>query len=287
MLIDARVVVVKVGSDPIDTAKVNAIQIAFHRKRIPHIVPHINFKFYCFTDDPTGLDTEFGMEIIPLTRKDYITDPEFYKCEILNNTDWDDDQVILLDINTTFQDLCQKAFVDRCPLKGQVSELPEHIKFTAEEIFDIRENNLPFVVCGAKWWDNNKPFSTAFINFNGGDLGHVRRIFEENPAKAQETDFETFFINTFKGKYVHLEAGSIGPYIVGSPADTDATFTPLWDEHVRPLFPEQWNGQGGDMDDKYIYAEHEWKTVNKQTKILQFTNNDNPFKDLFARTWLL
>lgn len=293
MFLPLSIVIVKVGSDPADTYRVNQIQERLLRLRVNKIVPHLGVKIYCYTDDPTGLDTQFGLEIIPLTLRDNITDPEFYKLDLMGadvphedfqKVDRNEGQIVILDINAVPLTGCQKYFIDRVPLPGSLEEDGVSLPLTDEQTLLVKNNKLPFLKTAHQWWENNK-VSTAFLAFNNTDPISLLNTFNENPELHQQNSLSDFIDAQESVMKIYMTPGLLSYWKLNDIEYNEKTGTALWDEHIRPLFPNSFLGAThDDPDDKFCYADHEWKTLNRHCKIL-LTEPGDLREDLYLRLW--
>jgi hypothetical protein len=104
-----NVVLVKTTHDQDSIDKVNAIQKLLLRHRVDVILPFMNLNVICYTDNAEGLETNFGMTVMPLTKRDDIVNDEFYKLDLFKNGDWSsEDMIVINDINFLPLELCQK-----------------------------------------------------------------------------------------------------------------------------------------------------------------------------------
>ena len=72
-----NIVIVKTQHDQDSIDKVNAIQRNILHHRVDVILPFLNVNIICYTDNAEGLETNFGMSILPLTKRDNIINDEF------------------------------------------------------------------------------------------------------------------------------------------------------------------------------------------------------------------
>jgi len=284
--VPCNIFIVKTGNNPIDVAKVNAIQMSLIRQRVAHMVPHIKVQLHCYTDDPTGLETQFGMNIMPLTLRDNVTNSEFYKLDLFNLEDLEESQNIIVDINAIPLEMCQMFFIDRMPEKGDVSELPKNIELDTETKVRVVEEKLAFLGLQKSWWLEGEPYNSALIKYNGYDAKSLYETFNQNPETAQTTSLAEFIVANWKGLFVSLEPGKLAPFQVGD-NEANKQFTNTWDEKVRCYFPDAFEGMGGDPDDKFVYYVHEWKTYNKHLRFFLLEGDEDPRNDLFLRSWVL
>lgn len=141
-----NIVIVKTQHDQDSIDKVNAIQRNLLHHRVDVILPFLKVNIICYTDNAEGLETNFGMTILPLEKRDDITNDEFYKLDLFRHDKWtSEDMVVINDINLIPTELCQKYYIERMPPKGEIADLPSHIKLTADQLVSIRDNVSPYL----------------------------------------------------------------------------------------------------------------------------------------------
>lgn len=280
---------VKAGdSDPHAAEKINHIHLVLRRHRVDELIPQMVTNFYVYTDDPTGLDTDFGLQILPLELRDNITDPEFYKLDLMDMREFDSQQNVVIDTSLIPLELCQQDIISSCPHTGEAHELPayEIMNLTTENKLDIVDNNLPFLQAIKEYW-NNDALSTSFLKWYGNDIRELKSKHLENP---EYTGTLAEFITEYFTGYIYApKIGFVAPYHINNEDANDA-FTPdVWDPIVRePHFPREFDGMGGEPDDKVFYFSHEWKRINRHVKFLQIEPSETPFfRDFYLRKWVL
>lgn len=284
-----HVVVVKTQHDQESIDKVNAIQRNLLHHRVDCILPFIHLNLWVYTDNAEGLETNFGMKVMPLEKRDDITNDEFYKLDLFRQDQWSsEDIVVIQDINLIPMELCQKYYIERMPMKGEISDLPSHIKLTAEQMVDIRDNKRPYLGVTQNWWEDEPSISTDLLRFNGNDCMMLRK--ETYTPEEQEKGLAQYITDNYTGMKVAPPPGNIAPWTIGNDAE-NKKLNDVWDEKVLPLFPGIWEGAPGTegielMESAFVYFDHEWKRLNAHCRFLK-VNGEGLRNDLYLRLWVL
>lgn len=284
-----HVVVVKTQHDQDSIDKVNAIQKNLLRHRVDQIIPFINFHFHCYTDNPEGLETNFGMQILPLTKRDDITNDEFYKLDLFRQDNWTaEDMIVVQDINLIPLEMCQKFYIERIPLRGEISELPDHIKLTAEDIVEIRDNKLPYLGLTQSWWEDTPQITGDLLRFNGNECMHLRK--DTYTPEEQNAGLGVYIETNLKGKKLGIPPGNTALWVLND-NDVNKEFNKTWDDKVLPLFPGIFDGPPNEeginaMESAFVYFDHEWKRINGHCRFLS-VKGEGLRQDLYLRLWVL
>jgi hypothetical protein len=285
--LDLNIFLVKTGSNPIDTEKVNIIQMLLHKHRIAHLIPHLDVHVYCYTDDSTGIETDFGIKILPLTLRDNITNPDFYLLDLLDDDRFDNAQNCYMDLNLMPLELCQTDIISACPQRGEAHELPPYITLDAETKLKIVSENLPILYMTNDWWLDEPKNTTHMIKWYGNEVRALKSKFNESPELAQLTSLAEFIDTQFKGFIYNPKLGFFAPFAINNQQVNEDFTEKYWDTKVRVFFPTLFDGIGGDADDRFVYYDHEWKTINRHVKFLVAQGEESPNRDLFLRSWVI
>lgn len=284
-----NIVIVKTQHDQDSIDKVNAIQRNLLHHRVDVILPFLKVNIICYTDNAEGLETNFGMTILPLEKRDDITNDEFYKLDLFRHDKWtSEDMVVINDINLIPTELCQKYYIERMPPKGEIADLPSHIKLTADQLVSIRDNVSPYLGLTQDWWEETPSITTDLLRFNGNDCMSLRK--ETYTPEEQEKGLGAYIKENFKGMKVAPPPGVIAPWTLGDNAKNEK-LNDVWDEKVLPYFPGIWEGAPGAegvelMESAFVYFDHEWKRINAHCRFLK-VNGDGLKSDLYLRLWVL
>lgn len=284
-----NIVIVKTQHDQDSIDKVNAIQRNLLHHRVDVILPFLKVNIICYTDNAEGLETNFGMTILPLEKRDDITNDEFYKLDLFRNDKWtSEDMIVINDINLIPTELCQKYYIERMPPKGEIADLPSHIKLTADQLVSIRDNVSPYLGLTQDWWEETPSITTDLLRFNGNDCMSLRK--ETYTPEEQEKGLGAYIKENFTGMKVAPPPGVIAPWTLSDNAENEK-LNDVWDEKVLPYFPGIWEGAPGAegvelMESAFVYFDHEWKRINAHCRFLK-VNGDGLKSDLYLRLWVL
>lgn len=284
-----NIVIVKTQHDQDSIDKVNAIQRNLLHHRVDVILPFLKVNILCYTDNAEGLETNFGMTILPLEKRDDITNDEFYKLDLFRHDQWtSEDMIVINDINLIPTELCQKYYIERMPPKGEIADLPSHIKLTADQLVSIRDNVSPYLGLTQDWWEETPSITTDLLRFNGNDCMSLRK--ETYTPEEQKKGLGEYIKENFNGMKVAPPPGVIAPWTLSDNAENEK-LNDVWDKKVLPYFPGIWEGAPGAegvelMESAFVYFDHEWKRINAHCRFLK-VNGDGLKSDLYLRLWVL
>ena len=284
-----NIVIVKTQHDQDSIDKVNAIQRNLLHHRVDVILPFLKVNILCYTDNAEGLETNFGMTILPLEKRDDITNDEFYKLDLFRHDQWtSEDMIVINDINLIPTELCQKYYIERMPPKGEIADLPSHIKLTADQLVSIRDNVSPYLGLTQDWWEETPSITTDLLRFNGNDCMSLRK--ETYTPEEQKKGLGEYIKENFNGMKVAPPPGVIAPWTLSDNAE-NGKLNDVWDKKVLPYFPGIWEGAPGAegvelMESAFVYFDHEWKRINAHCRFLK-VNGDGLKSDLYLRLWVL
>ena len=287
-----ELVCIKTKDNGVTTEDINRFKLSLDRVRVLRDVGFQNCRLNVLTDDKTGLDED--IRVIPYLGNDKITNPKFIPLELHNYDDFfgAGTKTMYFDANIIARDLAGGFCFDGIPDRGTTHETT--FKFTAEEIANIQDNNLPFIHLTEKWWDTEHTYSDCYFGFVAGDTRDVYRKFMTDPEGYQEKydNFADFYENEFEGFVLPVTKGTFGGYYVGDVTKNKAV-NDLYEEVVRPDFESNtsnWRGMGGEPEAKFIEFNHEYRDITKQCSFLVLErgeDNIDPFTDRYLHLWVL
>lgn len=292
-----ELVVVKTKDNGVTTEDVNRFKLSLERMRVLRDLGMQLCRLNIITDDKEGIDTDEFTRIIPYLGNEKITNPKFHELEVHNYDDFfgGGTKVMYFDTNFVARDLISAFCFDGIPDRGTTHESSH--QFTAEEITNITENNLPFLQLGNNWTaleDNAPKYFAGFTGFVAGDTRDLYRKFMQDPEGYQEkysTPVE-FYEHEFDGFILPVIDGTIGEYHVGDVAK-NKKINDKYEDIVRPQFesnPNLWRGMGGEPEAKFIEFNHEYRDITKQCSLLYLNrgeDNKDPFTDRYLHLWVL
>lgn len=286
-----ELVVIKTEDNGITSDMVNRLELSLSRERSLINDGFRMARLNILTDDKTGIKKTENIRFLPYEGNDKITNPDFLRILPhggLDETISEMTKTIVLDGNIIARNLITSFLMDGIPDKGTCNE--GNFPFTNEQRDDIRDNNLTCVDQGHNWWKSDSPtvFTSAYMGFNQTETKYMYDLFMENSVAIQEkyNTFQEWWEDTFDGFTTHPKVGLIGGYAINE-EDVNLTYNKRYEEVVRPTFPENWRGIGGDESAKYIHLDHEYRTITKQTSILILEGEDDPSTDRYLELWIL
>ena len=100
----------------------------------------------------------------------------------------------------------------------------------------------------------------------GDHQDFVSKMFDKDIISKYET-FAHFIEGEYEEFLLPMQPGVVGKYFVGDRERND-NLNEMWEKNVRPSFPAQWRGIGGDEESQYIHWEHDYRDMSKQTSLL-------------------
>ena len=285
-----NIVTVKLGSDPRDTQKVNDIALAFHRLNYFKMGAE-RLRYWCYTDDPTGLELDLGIEIWDLElRQDEverrpILNPDYYKLDCFSNEGFDAFQkTSIWDINLLPMEMSQTIVIQGMPEKGDVNEAMSVLDLPLEVLKEIKKNKMSYLRLVNNWWDDARKFETWYIEVNGNDCKQL--VEDHRPEDPHNFDLAEYISQHHDGIVLPTSPGIFSPYYANNEA-MNKGLNPLWEKNVKIYFPEKWEGMSGEQEDDLYSFGHEWKAINHQVKFLYIDEGDEDRNtDLFLRMWV-
>jgi len=294
-----NIVTVKIGDDPREAKKCNDIMLHFLKLKLPEITQGNNLiRYFVYTDYPNdpNLDTDLGIIPIPLEIKDGITNPDYYKLDMFDNKLENDagrildDKCILWDIDLMPRDMSQSLMINGMPLDGEIDDSLLQGNIDTDLIKQIRENRYTSIRMSSNWHTEGVDFNPWYVEFQNWDSRNLAQDKDKLIEDPNDFDFCQYILDNHKGIVLATAPGVFSPFYVEN-QEKNEELNDKWDTDVKKYFPEQWEGEGGDVDDTLYYYEHEWKRINAQSKFLYLDEgpkgeNLNRYNDLFLRLWV-
>jgi len=287
-----EVITIKTDGLGVTAEDVNRLKLSLDRQRSLSNDGMTIARLSVFTDDATGIDA--GIRIIPLMKDAEIIHDEWYKLLL-----WDGDmkglsdhtKCTILDAQIVASDMCTSVIYEGLPSAGTTTEC--NFSFTDEETKWITENNTSFLYQERNWMEEGT--TTHFPHFTGfvqGDCKYLIEDFLADKAGVQAkygNNVQQYIedkIAEHNGMIINTGHGMVGTYKINDELGNMA-LNQLWETNVRPSFPDEWRGLGGDMQAKFIEFEHEYRTITKQTSFLYLDGDDDPQTDRYLQLWVL
>ena len=287
-----ELVVFKTEDNGVTSEQVNQLKLSLDREKA--LINGEGFqmaRLNVVTDDKTGITLGEGMRVIPFLGNDKITNPSFNKILAHNGLDdmlGEKSKTIVLEGNIIARNLITTFICDGIPDKGTIGETK--YVFSKEERDNIMDNNLSCTDQALLWWkeDTTSVFAPQYMGFVQGDTKDMYDLFMENSVEIQEkyNTFQEWWEDTFTGFTIPTPLGLVGGYAINNEQLNNKT-NKLYEDVVRPTFPDNWRGIGGDESAKYIEIGHEYRDITKQTSLLILEGEEDPFTDRYLHLWIL
>jgi len=287
-----EVITVKTEGLGITSEDVNRLKLSLDRQRTLDNDGMSVARLSCYTDDATGLDE--GIRVIPLMKDADIIHDEWYKVLL-----WDGDmkglreesKCTIVDARVVARNMCTSVVYEGLPHKGTTDEC--NFTFTTEETESIKANDTSFFYQERNWMeDGDTQYFPHFIGFVQGNGKYIVDNFVADKAGIQAkygTNVQQYIedqIAENHGMILNTMHGMIGQYHINDEF-ANLEINQKWETNVRPSYPEDWRGQGGDMDAKFISYDHEYRTITQQCSFVHLKGTDNPVSDRYLQLWVL
>lgn len=238
-----------------------------------------------YEDDP-AVETPVKFLFV---KSDEVPHPSFHQRHVWKNDLFgSQDKTMFIDANTIPMGLCHSILFSSLPDKGD----PSHSSYALndEQKAEIIDNNYASI-SGQLDWTNTESTTLMpyFYQFVYGEHSEfVAKMFDDEVISKYGT-FMEFLDEEYSEFVIPMEPGIIGKYYVRDRAKNDL-LNDAWEENVRPHFPENWRGIGGEEESKYINHNHDYRDWSRQCSLvyLDTGENDTPAEnDYWLRMRLL
>ena len=215
----------------------------------------------------------------------------FHQREIFKNTLFGShDKTMFIDANVMPRGLMHSILFSSLPEKGDPAHTTYELAEDQKE--KIKENNWATLNMPLDWTETESTmFQTSFYQHIYGDhADFVQKMFDKDIISKYET-FAHFIEGEYEEFLLPMQPGVVGKYFVGDRERND-NLNEMWEKNVRPSFPAQWRGIGGDEDSQYIHWEHDYRDMSKQTSLLYLDRGASgdlvdPNSDYWLKLWIL
>lgn len=215
----------------------------------------------------------------------------FHQREIFKNTLFGShDKTMFIDANVMPRGLMHSILFSSLPEKGDPSHTTYELAEDQKE--KIKENNWATLNIPLDWTETEQTmFQTSFYQHIYNDHpDFVEKMFDKDIISKYET-FAHFIEGEYEEFLLPMQPGVVGKYFVGD-KDRNDDLNKAWEKNVRPSFPAQWRGMGGDEDASYIHWEHDYRDMTKQTSLLYLDRGASgdlvdPSSDYWLKLWIL
>lgn len=195
------------------------------------------------------------------------------------------DKIMVMHPRVKWRNLGHSIVFSTLPEKGN----PNHTsyKLAEEDRKAIIENNWATLNLAVDWTESEATqFMPQFFQFNYGEHeSFVEKMFDGTMDK-----YETF-MHFVEGEYEEFVLPMM-PAVLGKYYSCDhaanKNLNEMYEKNVRPLFPDQWRGTGGEEEAKFLSFEHDWRDMTKQCSLLFFDETAGPISDdYYAQMYLV
>lgn len=220
---------------------------------------------------------------------DVFHDPSFYLTYAFENYHFnDEDKVVYLDANLLIKNQFIGLIYQGLPDRGDVTHC--NLPFITQEQKDnISNNNLPaFYQCEDWTGVHNTKFSPHFLMFHYGQCKELVEKLNDDTLVQSYSTMQEFIEGEFNGEIVRTASGVVGEYYVNDEDEND-TLIGKYEKVVKPTFPTEFVGHGGEEDERYLSRDHEYRDMCRQTCMVHLIKNpgQNPAENRYLELWLL
>ncbi len=234
-------------------------------------------------DDPNNHSPGAFVETKPLPEG---IDPSFAIRDLFkNNLFSEHDKTMYCHPRCVPVELTHSILFSTLPDKGN----PNHTSYVLsdEDKKDIISNNWGTLNLAVDW-TNTEPtqFMPYFFQFIYAEQDSLRdKMFDDEIIAKYDT-----FMHFIEGEYdefvLPMLPATVGKYYCGD-KDMNNTLIEEYEEQ-RELIEANWRGTGGEPESKYIYWDHDYRGMTKQTSIVYFDETKcKKEEDYWARMRLL
>ena len=249
-----------------------------------------------FTDIDVFADDHANLSSARLLKTMYsdqeVPHPSFHQREIFKNALFaNGDKTMFIDANVIPQGLMHSVLFSSLPEKGD----PNHTTYELAEDQQqkIKDNNWATLNMALDWTETEQTMFLPYFyqHIYGDHADFVSKMFDKDIISKYET-FAHFIEGEYEEFLLPMQPGVVGKYFVDDKERNDE-LNAMWEKNIRPSFPAQWRGLGGDEDAHYIHWEHDYRDLTKQTSLLYLDRGasgdlkDRMTSDYWLRLWIL
>lgn len=235
----------------------------------------------------TDPNVETGVKFL-FVKSDDVPDPSFHQRHVWKNDVFgSQDKTMFIDCNTIPMGLCHSILFSSLPDKGD----PSHSSYALTETqkAEIIDNNYASISGQVDWTNTEQttlmPYFYQFVYGEHKDF--VAKMFDDEII-SQYSTFMEFLDEEYDEFVIPMEPGIVGKYYVRDKNKNDE-LNEAWEENVRPHFPDNWRGMGGEEDAKFLSWNHDYRDFSRQCSLLYIVKNPEfeDEHDYFLRLRLL
>ena len=237
-----------------------------------------------FIDDPHSRSAFRPVAVEPLKEGEH---PSFATRHVFHNTKFGEmDKTMFIDCKVIPRGVSHSILFSNLPEKGN----PNHSSFTIseEDRKDIITNNWACLNYCVDWTDTEPTqLLPYFFQHNYGDHKELVAKMQDSEVTSKYETFQHFIEGEYEEFLLPFQPAIIGKYYARN-HEKNLALNEAYEKNVRPQFPEQWRGTGGDEEAKYIEFKHDWRDITKQSSMVYIDETDAPMhQDYYLRLWVL
>ena len=237
-----------------------------------------------FQDDPHAVSSFSHVAVEPLKEGEH---PTFATRHVFHNTKFGEmDKTMFIDCKVIPRGVSHSILFSSLPEKGN----PNHSSFTVseEDRKAIIENNWASLNFCIDWTDTeDTQLLPYFFQHNYSEHKELVAKMQKPEVLGEYETFQHFIEGEYDEYMIPFQPAIIGKYYSRN-HEKNLALNEAYEKNVRPQYPEQWRGTGGDEEAKYIEFEHDWRDITKQSSMLYIDETDAPMhQDYYLRLWVL
>ena len=225
--------------------------------------------------------------IMPVEGCDDLPHPSFAIRHVFKNTRFGEkDKTMYIDCKVIPRGVSHSILFSSLPDRGE----PEHTSYPIadEDAQAIRDNNWATLNFPVDWTDTEETtIMPYFFQHNYGEHDELVAKMHDNSVISKYKTFAHFIEGEYDEFMLPFQPAVIGKYFANN-KEKNLALNESYEKNVRPSFPEQWRGTGGDEEAEYISYDHDWRDITRQTSMLYIDETDGPMSDdYYLSLWIL
>ena len=237
-----------------------------------------------FESDPHHV-SNFSLVSVPSLADD--EHPSFATRHVFKNDKFGEkDKTMFVDCKVIPRGVSHSILFSSIPDRGN----PNHTSYTIDEEDrkEIIMNNWATLNYCVDWTETeDTQLLPYFFQHNYGDHEALVEKMNDAEVTSKYPTFTHFIEGEFDEFLLPFQPAIIGKYYACN-VEKNKALNEAYEKNVRPQYPDQWRGTGGDEEQKYIEFEHDWNDITRQTSMLYIDETDAPMhQDYYLRLWVL
>ena len=225
--------------------------------------------------------------IMPVEGCDDLPHPSFAIRHVFKNTRFGDkDKTMYIDCKVIPRGVSHSILFSSLPDRGE----PEHTSYPIadEDAQSIRDNNWATLNFPVDWTGTeDTTIMPHFFQHNYGEHDELVAKMHDISVISKYKTFAHFIEGEYDEFMLPFQPAVVGKYFANN-KEKNLALNWSYEKNVRPSFPEQWRGTGGDEEAEYISYDHDWRDITRQTSMLYVDETDGPMSDdYYLNLWVL